>query len=302
MLDYRYLKAFILTAHHASFSKAAMELRIAQSAISRQIKLLEQSLGQELIIRSSKKVVLTEKGRALLTAAQNFETNTKSILHNHSTQNIKIGVLQGVLENWLQHTIKLYYQHYNHNMTIKIGPPRELKLLLQEGQLDLLFTNENIQGELISSLKLFDEKLILISKQKLDLEDIYQYRWIIYGSDDHLLQTYRKKSAHIIQVDDISTIVQLVREGVGIAVVPDHVVVTPEEFCIKQFTQLRKSEIYLATLNFQKMPKYLKELVQIVTDSNHRDPKIPPNLDRGTEAFTVCKTPFHIERHKQHIQ
>ena len=65
MFDYRYLRAFIFTGKHSSFSKAAMELRIAQSAISRQIKLLEQSLNQELIIRSSKKVILTDKGKEL---------------------------------------------------------------------------------------------------------------------------------------------------------------------------------------------------------------------------------------------
>ena len=42
MLDFRYLKAFMLTAKYSSFSKAAEELNIAQSAVSRQIKLLEE--------------------------------------------------------------------------------------------------------------------------------------------------------------------------------------------------------------------------------------------------------------------
>ena len=60
-MEYRYLKAFLLTAEHSSFSKAAQLLSIAQSAVSRQIKLLEESLGEELIIRSSKKVILTTK-------------------------------------------------------------------------------------------------------------------------------------------------------------------------------------------------------------------------------------------------
>jgi len=61
-LDYRYLKAFMITARYLNFSKAAQELNIAQSAVSRQIKLLEESVGQQLIVRSSKKVLLTEKG------------------------------------------------------------------------------------------------------------------------------------------------------------------------------------------------------------------------------------------------
>ena len=65
-LDYRYLRAFIVTARHLNFSRAADELNIAQSAVSRQIKLLEEGVGQQLIIRSSKKVILTEKGQSLL--------------------------------------------------------------------------------------------------------------------------------------------------------------------------------------------------------------------------------------------
>ena len=64
--DYRYLKAFMVTARYLNFSKAAQELNIAQSAVSRQIKLLEESVGDQLIIRSSKKVLLTDKGRRYL--------------------------------------------------------------------------------------------------------------------------------------------------------------------------------------------------------------------------------------------
>ena len=40
-----YLKAFLVTAKHLSFSKAAEEMRVAQSAVSRQVKLLEESLS-----------------------------------------------------------------------------------------------------------------------------------------------------------------------------------------------------------------------------------------------------------------
>lgn len=78
-LDYRYLKAFMVTSKHLNFSKAAEELGIAQSAVSRQIKLLEESVEEQLIIRSSKKVLLTEKGLALLTELNNFEERLQDI-------------------------------------------------------------------------------------------------------------------------------------------------------------------------------------------------------------------------------
>ena len=165
-VEYRYLKAFILTAKHSSFSKAAMELRVAQSAISRQIKLLERSLGQELIIRSSKKVVLTDRGRELFLAVQGLEDSVEDIFGPERRKTIRIGVLQGLLENWSRQIFEIYYGSYDDNMLIRVGHPSELKDMLQGGQLDLVFTNENICGELITSFKLFDENLVLISKEK----------------------------------------------------------------------------------------------------------------------------------------
>ena len=269
MFDYRYLRAFILIGKHSSFSKTAMELRIAQSAISRQIKLLEQSLNQELIIRSSKKVILTDKGRELFLAAKNFEATIKNIFENEQTKTIHIGVLQGLLENWFQHILSLYYKDYSNNIVIKVASPMALKNLLHEGQLDIIFINENIQSELISALKLFDETLVLISKEKVSLEQIHQYRWIIYDDEDNLIRTYRKRSDRIIQVDDMSTIIQLVKAGIGLAVVPHHVVGDEPKLFVEKFTQSHKNEIYLATLNFRAMPQYLKDLIQFIVKQKH---------------------------------
>ena len=71
-MDFRYLKAFIATAENGSFSKAAEKLNIAQSAVSRQIRLLEDSIDQELILRSSKQLVLTPKGQEVLSLSRSF--------------------------------------------------------------------------------------------------------------------------------------------------------------------------------------------------------------------------------------
>ncbi|MCY4643265.1 MAG: LysR family transcriptional regulator [Bacteriovoracales bacterium] len=265
-VEYRYLKAFVLTAKHSSFSKAAMELKVAQSAISRQIKLLERSLRQELIIRSSKKVVLTERGKELFFAVQGLEDNVKNIFGQESKRTIRIGVLQGLLENWSQRIFETYYGAHENNLFIRVAAPSKLKAMLQEGRLDLAFTNENIQGELISSLKLFDETLVLISKEKVCMETIDRYRWIIYGDDDNLVQTYTKRSRDIIEVNDMFTIVHLVRAGVGIAVVPSHILSDLQGLVVQKFERSQKSEIYLAVLNFKSTPSYLEEFIQIVMD------------------------------------
>ena len=99
-IDYRYLKAFLQTAKHLNFSKAADELNIAQSAVSRQIKLLEESMGEQLIVRSSKKVLLTDKGKQLLSAIQGFENAAKLITKSDDKKLIRVGILHGLLETW----------------------------------------------------------------------------------------------------------------------------------------------------------------------------------------------------------
>ncbi len=57
------LRAFEAAARHLSFKAAAEELSVSQSAISHQIKALEESLGFPLFTRKTRSVELTRKGR-----------------------------------------------------------------------------------------------------------------------------------------------------------------------------------------------------------------------------------------------
>ena len=59
------LRAFEAAARHLSFTKAAEELHVTQAAVSHQVKLLEQDLGVTLFRRMTRKLALTEAGRAL---------------------------------------------------------------------------------------------------------------------------------------------------------------------------------------------------------------------------------------------
>ena len=65
-MDFRQLRTFSCVAELGSLSKASDKLRIAQPALSRQIKLLEHELRAELFTRSGRGMVLTEAGRLLL--------------------------------------------------------------------------------------------------------------------------------------------------------------------------------------------------------------------------------------------
>lgn len=262
-VDYRYLKAFALTAQYLNFSKAAQELNIAQSAVSRQIKLLEESMNEQLIVRSSKKVLLTEKGKSLYRALQQFEEHTIDLSNTTGPQLIRVGILHGLLENWFIKVIKDFTKQTIHELKVEMDTPSNLKANLIDGKYDTIFTTENIQSDLVTSLRLFEEKLVVISKKEIDIKKVEQYTWITYGESDYFFDFFKKHSKRTIMVESITSMIKLVKEGVGIAVVPTHSV-KDEKLWTHEIKGIKRPQIFLSTLNYQAFPKYLDQLVSTV--------------------------------------
>src|SRR6516225_9771257 len=70
MLELRHLRYFVAVAEELNFSRAADRLHMAQPPLSAAIRQLEQELGTELLVRTTREVKLTEAGRALLHGAR----------------------------------------------------------------------------------------------------------------------------------------------------------------------------------------------------------------------------------------
>jgi DNA-binding transcriptional LysR family regulator len=68
-MELRHLRTIVAVARHRSFTKAAEELHLAQSAISQQIRRLEVELGIEVFRRTSRSVEVTEEGKIVLSHA-----------------------------------------------------------------------------------------------------------------------------------------------------------------------------------------------------------------------------------------
>ncbi|MDD4973560.1 MAG: LysR family transcriptional regulator [Bacteriovorax sp.] len=264
MLDFRYLKAFMLTAKYSSFSKAAEELNIAQSAVSRQIKLLEDSLQEELIIRSSKKVILSEKGKELYQASLSFEKTSLQIFEREDQLPLSIGILEGLLKTWFTPLLTDYLKQQTRDVSVHVADIPELKNGIEEGRYDVIFGTDNIQSELVTSLKLFEEKLVLIGFGEVNRKKLHEHRWVVFSNNDHLFKISKNKSESIIMVDSFSSIISLVKNDVGIAIVPDHLIHKDDLLKVQEVAGLPSSKIYLSTLNYKKMPERIKALVDIV--------------------------------------
>ncbi len=97
VLDPELLKAFVAVADHRSFTRAAAMLNRTQSAVSMQIKRLEERLGAELFHRTKAKVDLTSAGEALLGYARRILTlNDEAVgrLREHKIEGVvRLGVM-----------------------------------------------------------------------------------------------------------------------------------------------------------------------------------------------------------------
>lgn len=267
-MDYKYLKAFLLTAKYSSFSKAAAELRIAQSAVSRQIKLLEDSLNQQLIIRSSKRMVLTPQGHELFLALTDFDKHVHGMFGEEHQKEIRIGVLHGVLETWLVQFIRKHTRIQELNLTIQVDMPTKLIEGLTNRHYDLVITNDNIQNEMITSLKLFDEELVLISKNKVDLKTIETKRWITYDKVDWMHLVFkRKKSNQFIHVNSMTAIVAMVKADLGVAIIPTHLLQDDDKLQTQPVPLSKQPSIYLSTLNYANLPRHLRPFIDSLRET-----------------------------------
>lgn len=78
-MELRQLRYFIAVAEHLSYSKAAKNLHISISPLSRQVRQLEDEFGVRLFVRDRRRVTLTDSGRLLLQEAKSLLNHTANI-------------------------------------------------------------------------------------------------------------------------------------------------------------------------------------------------------------------------------
>ncbi len=147
-------RIFNVVANTCSFSKAANELYMTQSAVSQAIKQLETSINMILFKRTSKGVELTEAGNILLkytsSAMELLETGLHRIeaLKSLDEGEIKIGASDTISAYYLLPRLEMFHRLYP-NIKIKIinRVTSDSIELLKNGKVDIAFGNFPIEDE-----------------------------------------------------------------------------------------------------------------------------------------------------------
>ena len=99
------LRAFETVARHMSFTKAAEELNVTQTAVSHQIRRLEAELGGPLFLRLNEGLVLSEDGHAYLpgvrAAFHELRHSTEQLLASRDKSVLTISTLVSFASKWL---------------------------------------------------------------------------------------------------------------------------------------------------------------------------------------------------------
>jgi DNA-binding transcriptional LysR family regulator len=169
-VNFELYKVFYYVAKYLSFSAAANELYISQSAVSQAIKALEEKLNSKLFFRSTKHVKLSEAGILLFThveqAFQFLKTGERSINELHSLEQgeLKIGASDTICKYYLLPYFKqfnLLYPKIKINVTNRPSPV--CVDLLKKGVVDISVVN-------LTSERLYPN--MAISKCKM-LHDVF---------------------------------------------------------------------------------------------------------------------------------
>ncbi|BDR56817.1 LysR family transcriptional regulator [Xylocopilactobacillus apis] len=148
---FQQMKYFISVVQHHNFTRAAEECNISQSAISQQIKELENTIGTKLIERKGRSFELTEAGKYFYQEAQEIVRNVDRVVvstqrlaeHQKDAYILRLGYLVNFgVQEFLQAVAQFSKQYPEVNVQITNGMHETLFGLLRSDQIDLNFSDQ----------------------------------------------------------------------------------------------------------------------------------------------------------------
>jgi len=152
-LNYHHLLYFWAVAKEGNLTRAAHSLHVSQSALSVQIRQLENQLGQSLFTREGRILSLTEAGRiALAYAEQIFETGAELVAtlkdgRRRERQVLRIGAVATLSRNFQESFVKPLLARQDVELVLQSGSLSDLLIRLGTHTLDLVLSNRPVQGD-----------------------------------------------------------------------------------------------------------------------------------------------------------
>lgn len=236
-------------ASEKSFTEASKILFVSQPNLSKQIQILENSLGILLLNRQTNSISLTEAGTVFLQYSERIlalcEESCRALndIKNGDRGSLKVGASQTIGTYLMPHILTLFTQHYPQiDLQIEVDSTVKIANAIINKQIDIAIVSDSIPKELGKKLKIesfIEDELILIvpksypfkfnKKNELHKEDLYHLNFItlnstseIYKSIETTLIKNNIETKHfntIMRLNSIEAIKIAVSLGLGVAFV-----------------------------------------------------------------------------------
>lgn len=172
MIELRHLRYFVVLAEELHFGRAAQRLHIAQPGLSQQIKGLESALGVSLLVRSRRRVELTqagqmllEEGRRALAQVQRAENLSRRV-GSGEIGRLTVGSTESAVWSLLPEVIREYRKRFGSvNLVVReLTTPMQIAAL-RDGEIDVGFLRTPVDTEGLVVRLLREEKTVVLLPQ-----------------------------------------------------------------------------------------------------------------------------------------
>ncbi len=241
-MDLKQLNTFVKVAELGSLSKASAQLHIAQPALSRQIRMLEDEIGMPLFLRHRRGMALNEAGLQLLGSANSVLRQIDDIqsdMARHSGEvkgNVVVGVPPTVGDVLSSRIVNRFMSKYP-MVRLRIVPAFTGHLLewLQRGEIDIAIMYTHEKQKDLKTFPLIMEDLFLVGHRDAGLskhiavsfKELANIKLILPGPGHSLRQLIEREAAIAqvdldvpVEADSLQTLKDLCKSGLGHTILP----------------------------------------------------------------------------------
>lgn len=274
-MDLKQLEYFVRVAELGSFTKAALALDVAQPALSRQVRLLEVELRQNLLIRNGRGATPTDAGKLLL-------EHGRGILHQVERAREELGRVRGALAGrvaiglppslarvmTVPLTRAFRAQLPEASLSISEGLSATMQEWLHTGRLDIAVLYNATPAPDIEITPLMEEELLLVQPRPpglaeepppppVPLAEVAALPLVIPSRPNALRMHVEAEMAAIglrpdvaLEIDGVSAILDLVADGAGAALLSRQAVISsirPSAYRMRPVEPRLRTRVSLAT-------------------------------------------------------
>ena len=279
---------FCRVVEQGSFTRAAEELGYSQSAVSQNVRALEQETGVTLLSRRKDGVQLTQDGQefypyiqSIFQAEQALERKRQETMGLQNSL-IRIGTFTSVSRNLLPPMMKRFKEKYpDVRFVLRQGEYTSIPQWIRQGEIDFGFVNQDAVEGMETRLLYEDHMLAVLpqghrleKKSSLTLRDISTEPLILLDEGEHSVLLDAFHSAGLTpnlayEVYDDYSILSMVHQGLGISVLYEKVVAGFEQgLSLRPIQESPRRRVALSWLSWDTMPYAARRFAEFLMENS----------------------------------